>query len=521
MNGPGMRVGSALLCAASAAIAATAAVAPTALADFPARGTAPALPGTPGERSALGEAFLEAWLAFRDGLDSAPRADVHPALFGAWFSSMPRFLARDAARLATNPLVALAAGRRLAAGARDEDRRLLGELEERAAGTLLSPDFRGLRIAAKDREALRESLDRLGDPVPLVALEAACGLAAGGDGRGLEHLRRAVERGDRASGAAARALGRYGAEGDMARLAGARGRGAGDEAIDAGVGELALRHLFPVHGGMLERRDPSGVRFGVERGMYDAWLGAVGRAAAAGARDSAALLARVERERAAAQGWEAEPRRRELGLLVDFWNAVDASVRVMRGAIAWPGDFREALRRLRTPDPAEPLPERFSGRFAAAIAVLAVAGPALDYERLARPAGALRFVSPGGDRSADGSFATAWRGGEGAELVFDVDPRAVVRSLWIASRCPGAPGASARGVRISGARGGAWAVAHRFADGSGYFEEVPLGAARGGRISVAIAGAGPAVACISEIRAGVGRPLAGGPGSDRIVAQGE
>jgi hypothetical protein len=465
------------------------------------RASAPVLEGLPNDRAALGDAFVEAWLAFRDDVDAAPHAEVHPALLRAWFSAAPRFLSRDAARISSNPQVVLAAGSRLAEGARDEDRRLLREIERRHRDSPLFADLLGLRIAAKDRDALNEALGLLGDPEPLVALEGARALAAAGDGRGLEHLRRALERRDRASGAAARALGRYGAEADMARLEAARARGARDESMDVGIGELALRLYFPLYDEMLARRDPSGVRFGVERGLYDTWLAAIGRAAAAGARDSKSLLAAVERERAAAQGWDGEPKRRELGSLIDFWSYVDTSIRVMASAIAWPGDFLEAERRLRYADPGEPLPERFSRRFAAAIAVLSAVGPELDYERLAPPTEAVRFLSPGGDRAADGNFATSWRGGEGAELVLDVAEGARVSRLWIAVGCAGSPGGSVRAVRVSGPSDGPWSIAHRFAGSSRYFEEVPLGAPRAGRITVTMAETTARIGCVAELRA--------------------
>jgi hypothetical protein len=461
------------------------------------------LKGVPADRAVLGEAFVDAWLAFRRDIDLAPHAGAHPALLAAWFASTPRFLARDAARVATHPSAVEAAAKRLVDGVRPEDLSLLALLERRAVDPRIAADLSALRIAAKDPEARRQSLSKLDSPEPIVALEGASALAAAGDGRGLEHLRRSLDRRDPSSGAAARALGLYGAEADVARLEAARSGGADPLAVDVGLGELAMRRFFPLQAEMLARRDPSGARFEADGGLYDTWLSAIGRAAAEGARDSKAVIAHVERERGAAQGFEGEPTRRDLQALVDFWSDVDLAIRATGTSIQWPGDFQEARRRLTAVDPDETPPVRFSRRFAAAIAVLAAAGPPLGYERLAPPTDGLRFLSAGGDRAADGNFATSWRGGDGAALVFDIERGEGVRRLWIAAGCAEAKKVSMAALRVRGGSGaGAWSIEHRFEGSSRYFEEVPLGAPRSGRVTVEISRpAGGPIACISELRA--------------------
>ena len=462
----------------------------------------PVLAGLPAEKGALGDAFVEAWLSLRRDLDASTGAGVHPALLESWFAATPRSVLRDIARITSDQQVALAAATRLSEGAHDEDRRLLAELERRFREAPNAADVSALRIAAGARAAARAAVELLASHEPLVALGGAVVLAAARDGRGLAHLRRAVERVDAISPWAARALGRYGTDADTALLTAARSRGVDPRAIGVGLGEIAIRRAFPLHAAMLARRDPAGWRIDAVGGLYDTWLTVIGEAVAGGARDLTGLFAHVDRVRTQAAGDEDEVLQRELQSLVDFWSEVEASIRATAPAISWPAGFEEAAQWLADRSLKATTPEQYARRVAAAIAILANARGPLGYDRLSPPSSGVVPLNAGIGRTADENFATSWRGAKGAALEIEIAPERPVEKLWIASPCDGAPRASVREVRVSGrSASGAWSVSHRFPQPSGYFMELPLGAKRTGRLSLEIVEAEGKVACIAELRA--------------------
>jgi hypothetical protein len=461
----------------------------------------PTLAGLPSDRVALGDAFVEAWVSLRRDLDAADGAGVHPALLKAWLAAIPRSVLRDVARIASDQHVAFLAAAQLSDGARDEDRLLLADLERRYSDTPDGAAMSALRIVARDRAALRAAEEKLASHEPLVALDGAVALAAARDGRGLAHLRRSIERGDPVSSYAARALGRFGTEADVALLAAARSRGIDPDAIGVGIGEIAIRRTFPLHAEMLARRDPSGRRFDAVGGLYDTWLTVIGEAVAGGARDLTGLLAHVDRVRAKAVGDAGEVVQRELQALVDFWTEVEACIRATAPTVAWPARFDEASVWISSRDGKGAVPEQYARRVAAAIAVLASAEDPLGYGRLSTPTPGMVMLNAGSGRAADGNLATSWRGAPGAVLEIEIAPGTTVERLWIASPCDGAPGASVREVRVRGrSSDGVWSISRRFERASGYFEALPLGAERSGRLYIEIVEAVGKVACVAEIR---------------------
>jgi len=462
----------------------------------------PRLAGLPTDRVSLGDAFVEAWLSLRRDLDTLAQAGVHPALFEAWFAAMPRPVLRDAARIASDQQVVLAAAARLRDGAHDEDRRLLAELERRYGDTPTAAAIRALRVVAGDAKALRAAEGLLASHEPFVALDGAVVLAAAHDSRGLAHLRRAVGRGDAVSSWAARALGRYGAEADAALLTAARSRGVDTSAVAVGLGEITVRRVFPLHAEMLARRDPSGRRFDAVGGLYDTWFTVIGDAVAGGARNLSGLLAHVDRARAQAGGEDGEVLQRELQALVDFWSEVEASIHATAPTISWPAKFEEATRWLAARDGKGAAPEQLTRRVAAAIAILSNASGPLEYDHLSTPSSSIALLNADSGRAVDENFATSWRTASGTGLEIEIDPRDPIERLWVASGCGGAPKASIRAVRVSGrSPDGAWSISHRFTRASSYFEELPLGAKRAGRILVEIVEVVGKVACVSELRA--------------------
>jgi hypothetical protein len=253
---------------------------------------------------------------------------------------------------------------------------------------------------------------------------------------------------------------------------------------------------------MLARRDPSGRRFDAVGGLYDTWLTTIGEAVAAGARDLTGLLAHIDRARTQAAGEDGEVAQRELQALVDFWSEVEARIRATAPTISWPARFDEARRWLESRGGKEAAPGQLARRVAAAIAILSNASVRLDYDRLSTPSSNLSILNAGGGRAIDESFATSWRAPPGVGLDIEMDPGVRVDRLWVASGCDGSPGASIRAVRVSGrSPEGAWSLSHRFTRASSYFEAVPLGAKRSGRLLVEIIEADGKVACVTELRA--------------------
>jgi hypothetical protein len=471
--------------------------------DRVAAATPPALSGMPEGRRELGDAFVEAWLSLRRDLDASASSGVHPALVSSWFAATPRPVLRELARVSSDEQVALAAAAQLCDGAQDPDRRLLAELGRRYADSPNSALVLSLRIVAGDGVASRAAEQLLASPEPSIALNGAIVLAAAHDGRGLAHLRRALERGDAISPWAARALGRFGTDADVTLLEGARKRGVDPRAVGVGLGGIAVRRVFPFHAQMLARRDPSGRRFETVGGLYDAWLTVIGAAVGGGARDLTGLVSHVDRVRTQASGDDGEVVQRELQALLDFWAEVEARIRATPPTIAWPARFEEAARWLTNRSVKTAAhPSELARRAAAAIAVLASARDALRYDRLSTPSRAVVTLAPGGGRTTDGNFATSWRGAPGAVLEIEIARGEAVERIWIASPCDGVPKASVREIRVRGrAAGVPWTISRRFDRASSYFEEIDLGGKRTGRLAVEIVEAALKVACVAELRA--------------------
>jgi hypothetical protein len=458
----------------------------------------------PGDRERQGDAFVEAWLALRTDLDRMSHGGVHPRLLDEWMAAAPRFLVRDAVQLATAPQVTLAAARRLARRPDDADRALLAELERAHRGQPQAHAYWALRIRARSPRALERALSGLGDPRPAPRLAAARALAAAGDRRGLKQLRKLFDSGGEQSDEAARALGAYGTPADESLLRRALDRPAAGPALRAALGELALRRVFDDHYLALVRRDPSGQRLITSGGLYDTWLDAIGRAVREGVRGAAALVGYTEQlRREAGTGEERDVIRRRLAALIEFWTATNLKLRSTPPRPTWPTGFDEALRRVRgETDDGDATPAGFASRVTASIAICAWTAPGIGHDRLARPTPGLRFITPGGARTADGSFSTSWRLVAGQSLVAELAGAQRVDELWLANTCQRGTGPRVMRLQVRGSAGDdSWTVEAALGRAGRYFERVDLGGRRAERIQLTFAEVeGSEPACLAELR---------------------
>jgi len=464
-----------------------------------ARGAIPVLRGAPADPAQAGNAFVEAWLAFRTDLDVLSHGDLHPALLGGWFSEAPSFLLADATRLANDPGVILAAAGAIADRPDDEAARVLTSLRVARAASALARDLAAALIRAGDADALGEALRDLGDDSEHTRMTAAEILAAAGRSEGLEHLRRALSSTPRTSRLAARALGRYGSDMDEDAIVRASKTAPGELPFLSAVGAIRMRRVYPLHHVALMRRDTSD-RLADDNSLYDVWFDAVGRAVAAGITDPAAAPAFFEAlKQAAPKGEQGEPARRQLSALSDFWVGMGEILHATGPSPRWPGTFAEAMAAIAKGAGADP--PRLEARISAAISVCAWAGSRLGHDRVFGHLVRFTPMTPGAGRAADGNLATAWYGVQGQSMVLDLDGSRAVRGVRLAQSCPLDHDPVTR-VVVEGSGGGAdWKVSGALDADARYFQEVRLGRRVARRLKIALERIdGERPGCVGELR---------------------
>ncbi|MDJ0765268.1 MAG: hypothetical protein QNJ97_19970 [Myxococcota bacterium] len=460
------------------------------------------LADVPQSRLQRGDTFVDAWLAFRADLDAMAHVAVHPGLLQQWFDAVPVFLLREAALLATDPNVVLAAASRLKATNSNADRDILIQLAAHYKDVPLNRSLRALLIEAGDRKERRRTRVALLSGTGLKQLDSAIVLALAGDGKGLAFLRRAlVERPD-VSDLVARVLGRYGAFSEERFISRAHRRHRHHTALKAAWGELGFRRFFPLHHAAFLRRYPSAIAFGTPGGIYDTWLMQLGDLIRQGIRTRGKMaLALRSLEAHIADPKVDEVKRRHLQALIDFWRVVDHRISVGPATPRWPPDFKAAIAALNRTATGE-AGQVQADRISAAIAILNVLGEDLGYDRLSLKTPGLEVLTPGAGRAMDGNLATHWYVPKGGVLTLGIPAGAIPKGLWIMRACAKDQQAPIASLKITGRdRKTRWTSEVKLPGKGRYFEHIPLPEKSARRLAIridTIASTPPA--CIAELR---------------------
>ncbi len=461
--------------------------------------------GLPPSPELQGDAFVRAWLAFRQDLDSMSHASVHPALLKEWFAAAPPYLVRDAARLATNPTVFLAAVARLAEIKGKTNRRLIAQLQASHQSESIASRLTAYRIMAGDTEERERIVRSLTSAWFFERIQAATVLTQAGDKRGLAFLRRLVQKNQKGADIAIRVLGRYGGKTEATLLSRARKKHPLDPTLSAAEGEFAMRKLFPNHHLMFLARDPRQENF-EKGGLYEVWLTVFEEATRHGAHTSEDLLYLfTEMQKTPPADTDKEGYRRQLVALVNFWRQVDRQITNTSSHPPWPTDFAEAMENLSKKHPSKAFsPSAFSARVSAQILVCSLTGRRLGYVRLAAPTPGVRVLTPGGSRAMDANLATAWHVVQGGALTLERENSDRALSLWLMNSCPQGRGSKTTAIRVRGSGAGKdWVHTASLTKNTNYFQEVSLPAQPAKRLHIEIIETtGKEPACIAEIRVG-------------------
>lgn len=459
--------------------------------------------GAPAGKVAIGDAFVKAWLAFREDLGTISHGNLNPDLLDTWLDKAPQFLLRDASRLATAPTVVSGALQRLRLSREDQDLPLFEEILAEYRETPVGHEIWGALIAAGHRGSIRAARAMVNDPSGGGRIEAARALAVSGERRGLQELRAMLSEEPHLSNLAALTLGEVGGREERRALRSALDRDGSFDAARIALGEMELRARFGAHHKMLVRRDPLGQRFEGSQSLYGVWFTAIGAALEAGAKNSSEVVASVEEQRKAAPGDDSgEVVRRQLKSLLDFWERTETAIRSTPGSPNWPADYDDAIARITQLDPRNPVPSDLANRVSAAISICAWAAARLDHEALFARGIPYSAVTPGGDRMADFNFATSWRGVQGEAVVVDLEEPAEVRSIDIAQSCD----ESARGwigsVSVRGdGEDGTWEIERDISPEGLYFRSINVGGRAAARLRITLRSVrGDLPACVGELR---------------------
>ncbi len=470
----------------------------------------PAMPtqiqGLPFDPAEQGNAFVQAWLAFRRDLDSMAHTEIHPALLKAWFEAAPAFLVRDAARLATNPAVFLAAVARLAELKGDANRRLIAELQAAHKSPNITSRLTAYRILAGDIKARKRAVRLLESTWFLERMQAAIVLTQAGDEKGRAFLRRLVLKNEKGADMAIRALGRYGGKGDQVLLARALRQAPDNPTLPVALGELAMRRLFPYHHLMLLARDPAEKSF-EKGGLYEVWLTTIEEAVRHGVRSSENLLYLIEEmKKMPPVDADREAYRRQLVALANFWRQVDRQITKTGSQPPWPADFSQAMETQSNHRISRKFsPRAYIARVSAQILVCALTGRELGYEKLAHQTTGVRVLTPGASRTMDGNLATAWHTLKGGTLTLELEGKKAGISLWVMNSCPLGGGSKITTIQVRGSGGGEeWIHTADLTPKTSYFQKVSLPPKPARRLEIRIADTtGKEPTCIAEIRIGL------------------
>ncbi len=466
--------------------------------------SSPLPPDLPQSQQELGSAFFNAWLGFRRDLDIMGSPHVSPAQLNSWFASMPRFLAEDAARLATSPPVVLAAANRLAELATPRDRRFLAELLRHHREDRLHGPISALCIRAGDRKVesrIRTALTRT--PTPR-SIEAAAVLARAGIPQGRAYLRRLVKTGGWHVELAAEMLGRYGAGKDDALLVKALSNDPQNPLLIAARGEIALKNTYPDHYRMLLRRFEVASPMTAVGSQHTTWLNCffyLLRRTTPAAKEVIGAI-RGLGQRGTAAYLDGETWRRQVQALADFWQGAEGVLARDSSALYRPTSFAEAKSHLRVGRTRTGVLRGPGARISSQISICAWAGKKLGHTRLAAPTPNLRVVTPGANRATDGNLATSWHCRAGDTLTIEHEQMATAKTLWLMNTCADDSGSRINEVSITGyTKGRAWTVTTPLSTVNHYFQPIPIPRQSTQKLDIGLLRTtSKAPSCITEIR---------------------
>ncbi len=432
------------------------------------------LPMTNGEQ---GTAFVKAWLTFRSDLDGMAHSGTHPKLLDEWFKAMPPFMVRDAARLATEPEVVLAAAARLAELGGRANQQLIAALQAEQKNDEIGRQLKAFRVKAGDIRQKQKTTMALKSALPHERILAAITLLQAGEEKGVVFLTRWLQKGDEGRDMAARALGLFGRDEDALFLERLVDNDPNNTALAAAHGALLTKRYFPFHHRMILGRDPSHQLLTLRDGLYENWFAVIGRVIQAGAYTSTALAAALEKLRRSLKGDGInEVQRRRLTSLMDYWDAVDRQIEQTAPYPSWPTDFKAAMEVIsQDAKRGKDTPEIFAARMAAEIAVITILGKRIGHKHLAMPTLGLRVLTPGGGRAIDGNMATAWHLASQSTLTLKLEKGGKIDALWLMNSCPDESGSKTIALKISGLnRDKSWTYETGLEKKTHYYQRVPL-----------------------------------------------
>lgn len=461
------------------------------------------LEGLPAGDAAAGDAFVNAWLVFRENIDALFGLKVHPEQYAAWIEQMPPFLLRDAARVATNHDVLLDVTARLARIGGKQNQALLREVREIYAHTAIAPLLTMRLIRSGDRRAEANALKGLNHRVRSRRLEAAIVLSGAGHAKGFDYLKTVFRKQPQEQAIAGVTLGRFGGVSEAKFIDGALKRAPRSTALQVAKGEVLLKDRFPYHYRRLSARYLP-LRTVSEEGIYETWLTTIARAFDFGTGGSRELLQTINQlRRSPPDGRNPELVKRQLAALYDFWSAVDDNLN--KGVrTPPPHTFGDAMRVIqRSRERKEDADGYVASKMTAAIAVLAALGERLGYPAVAAPTTGVHAISPLGERALDGNLATSWPVKAGSRMVLEHARPLTIDSLLFMAACSHRTGKVPIQLRVTGVdpRRNAWQKQLTLPAKTTYFQRLLIRKASRKRISIDVIGIkGRSLSCIAEIR---------------------
>jgi hypothetical protein len=467
------------------------------------------LSGIPDDPEKAGDAFVAAWLTLREDFNSLSHGGVHARQLNAWLDAAPRFLLRDILRHAREPVLLWHAGRALANGADDRDRALLHALSRHYADAPLGFVYEALRVAAGDADATKDVAARLEDAAAAVRFAAASTLGAAGDARGMRALAQHIQQCDPWAAGAAQVLGRFGGTAELALLTAPEAVQCLGPGAESAAGEIHMRRLFPELHMMMERRDPVGMHFATNDGIYTTWSRVIAEAVARNVTSLPELERFVNAYTLVRAQWQHQPEgvvNRRIAELRIFVKDVLQTHAASRPEPEWPANFAQALQRVEAPHRRAPNARlAFSQRISAAVLLLRDLHERLHHERHEDPGLTEHALFADAERLTDNHLATHLRVAAGQSLTFAFAQPESIGRIWLANTCTAQKGAAIESIEVTGTTREGKETAHTLLllSATRYYQPISVSLPKVVRLTITVGdiahnATGPA--CIAELR---------------------